>query len=80
MSNCKCGSGCRVNDLSDLSLFPCKIYPNISYSGKTVSETLFVGVAPQRIYYEGSEMGVGAENGACNCRDHCNCNLCNCSK
>ncbi|CAK9184205.1 unnamed protein product [Ilex paraguariensis] len=66
-SACKCGSGCGGS----------KMYPDMSYAESTTTETLIVGVAPQKIYSEGSEMGVSAENG-CKCGANCTCDPCNC--
>ncbi|KAE8679478.1 Metallothionein-like protein type 2 [Hibiscus syriacus] len=70
VSCCKCGSGCGG----------CKMYPDtreMSFVEKSTTETLVLGVAPQKPHFEGSEMGVGAENG-CKCGDNCTCNPCNC--
>ncbi|XWS67065.1 hypothetical protein CRYUN_Cryun05aG0254500 [Craigia yunnanensis] len=53
------------------------MYPDMSLAEKTTTETLVLGVAPQKAHFEGSEMGVGAENG-CKCGDNCTCNPCNC--
>ncbi|XAR50930.1 hypothetical protein NMG60_11005398 [Bertholletia excelsa] len=69
-SDCKCGSGCGG----------CKMYPDMFYSETTTTETILFGVAPQKTYYEGSEMGAEAEDGACNCGDNWNCNPCKCGK
>ncbi|KAJ4842675.1 hypothetical protein Tsubulata_014894 [Turnera subulata] len=69
-ADCKCGNGCGG----------CKMYPDLSYAEKTTTETLVMGVAPEKAYFEaGAEMGVaGAENG-CKCGDNCTCNPCNSS-
>ncbi|KAI7997712.1 Metallothionein-like protein 4A [Camellia lanceoleosa] len=37
---CKCGNGCGG----------CNMYPDMSYSETTTTETLIVGVAPQNMY------------------------------
>ncbi|XP_057472030.1 metallothionein-like protein type 2 [Actinidia eriantha] len=66
-SSCSCGSGCGG----------CGMYPDLSYSEMTTTETLIVGVAPQKTYFEGSEMGVAAENG-CKCGSNCQCDPCTC--
>ncbi|XP_042945496.1 metallothionein-like protein 2 isoform X1 [Carya illinoinensis] len=93
-TGCKCGSdcgGCKENpDISYtestttekvVGVAPqktCKMYPDLSYLESTTTETLIVGVAPQKTHYEGSEMGVGAENGGCKCGSNCTCDPCNC--
>ncbi|XP_030966270.1 metallothionein-like protein 2 [Quercus lobata] len=65
-SDCKCGSGCNCNSM----------YPGLSE--KTSTETIITGVAPAKIYSEGSEMSFGAENGGCKCGSNCTCDPCNC--
>ncbi|KAK8633194.1 hypothetical protein V6N13_014042 [Hibiscus sabdariffa] len=67
--NCGCGSACKCGN----GCGGCKMFPD----ERTTSETLVLGVAPQKRHFEGSEMGVGAENG-CKCGDNCTCNPCNC--
>ncbi|XP_058099219.1 metallothionein-like protein type 2 [Magnolia sinica] len=68
-SACKCGSGCGG----------CKMYPDFSLSGETTTtETMIVGVAPQKGYFEGSEMNAGSENGGCKCGSNCTCDPCTC--
>ncbi|KAK8532002.1 hypothetical protein V6N13_131351 [Hibiscus sabdariffa] len=68
--NCGCGSGCKCGS----GCGGCSFYPDVE---KSTAETLVLGVAPQKPHFEGSEMGVGAENG-CKCGDNCSCNPCNC--
>ncbi|XP_039059125.1 metallothionein-like protein type 2 [Hibiscus syriacus] len=70
--NCGCGSGCKCGN----GCGGCKMVPDI-VDERTTTETLVLGVAPQKTHFEGSEMGVGAENG-CKCGDNCTCNPCNC--
>ncbi|KAK4800671.1 hypothetical protein SAY86_021158 [Trapa natans] len=41
-SSCQCGSGCGG----------CKMYPELSYSEKSTSETLVLGVAPVKLYVQ----------------------------
>ncbi|KAK1299283.1 Metallothionein-like protein type 2 [Acorus calamus] len=65
-SSCKCGSGCGG----------CGKYPDLEYYEST-SETLIIGVAPEKKYFEGSEMTMGSENG-CKCGSSCSCDPCNC--
>ncbi|KAK3038515.1 hypothetical protein RJ639_029315 [Escallonia herrerae] len=55
----------------------CKMYPDMSFSESTTTETRVLGVATQKAFYEGSEMGVAAENGGCKCNP-CTCNPCTC--
>ncbi|KAL8509044.1 hypothetical protein ACS0TY_016295 [Phlomoides rotata] len=68
-ANCGCGSGCGG----------CKMYPDLSYSeaAATTTETLVLGVAPQKTFFEGAEAAEGAENG-CKCGANCTCNPCTC--
>ncbi|XP_038687638.1 metallothionein-like protein type 2 B [Tripterygium wilfordii] len=65
-SDCKCGNGCGG----------CKMYPDLSYAERTTTETVVLGVAPEKSLFGESETGVSAENG-CRCGADCNCN---CSK
>ncbi|KAE8692454.1 Metallothionein-like protein type 2 [Hibiscus syriacus] len=65
----KCGSGCGG----------CKMYPDMSAAEMTTTETLVLGVPPQKAHFEGAEMESGAESGGkCKCGDNCTCNPCNC--
>ena len=54
------------------------MYPDMSFSEKTTTETLIVGVAPKEEYLDGFEMGVGAENDGCKCGPNCKCDPCTC--
>ncbi|CAN6559590.1 unnamed protein product [Malus baccata var. baccata] len=67
-SDCKCGSGCK-----------CGIYPDLSYSETTSTETIIAGVAHVKMFSEGSEMSYGAEND-CKCGSSCSCSSCGCHK
>ncbi|XP_010252122.1 PREDICTED: metallothionein-like protein 2 [Nelumbo nucifera] len=70
--NCGCGSGCSCGG-------GCKKYLDMSFAGeKTTTETIVVGVAPQKTYSEASEMNFGAENEGCGCGSNCSCDPCNC--
>ncbi|OVA05914.1 Metallothionein [Macleaya cordata] len=72
--NCGCGAGCKCGN----GCGGCKMYPDFSFSGeRTTTEAIIVGV-PENTHFEGSEMGVGAEEGGCKCGDNCTCNPCNC--
>ncbi|XP_068642304.1 metallothionein-like protein type 2 [Aristolochia californica] len=72
--NCGCGSGCTCGS----GCGGCKMYPGLAESATTTTETLIMGVAPQKLHFaEGSEMGVASENG-CKCGDNCTCDPCNC--
>ncbi|XP_057801361.1 metallothionein-like protein type 2 isoform X2 [Salvia miltiorrhiza] len=67
-SSCGCGSGCSG----------CKMHADLSYSeAAAATQTLVLGVAPQKTYFDGESAEVGAENG-CKCGDNCTCNPCNC--
>ncbi|XP_065867378.1 metallothionein-like protein type 2 [Euphorbia lathyris] len=74
--NCGCGSGWKCGS----SCGGCKMYPDMSFSEKTTSETLVLGVGPvKEQQFEGGEIGVAAaENGGCKCGDKCTCDPCNC--
>ncbi|KAJ8747068.1 hypothetical protein K2173_014446 [Erythroxylum novogranatense] len=65
--NCGCGAGCKCGNGCG---GPCKMYPDLSYSEKTTTETLF----------DGAEMGVPAENDGCKCGSDCKCDPCTCGK
>nr|CAC40742.1 methallothioneine-like protein [Atropa belladonna] len=67
----KCGTGCGG----------CKMYPDMSYSESTTSETLVLGVGPEKTSFRAMEFGESpvAENG-CKCGSDCKCDPCTCSK
>ncbi|XAR68947.1 hypothetical protein NMG60_11000371 [Bertholletia excelsa] len=71
--NCGCGSGCQCGS----GCGGCKMYPELSHTEKTSTETLVLGVAPQKARAEGSETrGEEGEHG-CKCNP-CKCDPCNC--
>ncbi|KZV06627.1 hypothetical protein F511_45894 [Dorcoceras hygrometricum] len=64
-SSCKCGNGCG-----------CKMHPDVEMS---VTGTIIEGVAPVKMFFEGSEKSLGAEGGnSCKCGPNCACNPCKC--
>ncbi|XP_030529003.1 metallothionein-like protein type 2 isoform X2 [Rhodamnia argentea] len=71
--NCGCGSGCKCGD----GCGGCKMHADLSYTESAATETLVMGVAPEKSFFEGSEMEAGAENG-CKCGSSCTCDPCNC--
>ncbi|KAL6343017.1 hypothetical protein AAG906_017037 [Vitis piasezkii] len=74
--DCDCGSSCKCG--SGYGGCGCKMYRDKSFSeGSTTTETIIAGVAPVKTHFEGSEMGVGAENG-CKCGANCQCDPCTC--
>ncbi|KAJ8747070.1 hypothetical protein K2173_014448 [Erythroxylum novogranatense] len=75
--NCGCGAGCKCGDGCGGS---CKMYPDLSYTEKTTTETLILGVAPSKSQFEGAEMGIAAENDGCKCGSDCKCDPCTCGK
>ncbi|XP_042428921.1 metallothionein-like protein 2A [Zingiber officinale] len=71
--NCNCGSNCNCGG-------GCKMYPDLEEKS-TTSQTLILGVAPEKSDLEGFEMVTAAktdENGGCKCGSNCNCDPCNC--
>ena len=54
------------------------MYPDLSYTEQTTTETLVMGVAPVKAQFEGAEMGVSGENGGCKCGGNCQCDPCTC--
>ncbi|CAA2964326.1 metallothionein-like protein type 2 [Olea europaea var. sylvestris] len=60
----------------------CNMYTDLSYTEATAAttETVVLGVAPQKTHFEGSEseMGAAATENGCKCGDNCTCNPCNC--
>ena len=54
------------------------MYPDLSYTESTTTETLVMGVAPVKAQFESAEMGVPAENDGCKCGANCTCNPCTC--
>ncbi|KAM1798655.1 hypothetical protein ACFX12_032704 [Malus domestica] len=73
--NCGCGAGCGCGSGCN----GCGMAPDLSYMEGSTTETLVMGVAPQKSHFEASEMGVAAENG-CMCGDSCTCNPCECTE
>ncbi|PKI62086.1 hypothetical protein CRG98_017459 [Punica granatum] len=72
--NCGCGSGCKCGT----GCGGCKMYPDLTYTEQTTTETLVMGVGPEKSSFEGaSEMEYGAENG-CKCGSNCTCDPCTC--
>ncbi|EYU18965.1 hypothetical protein ABFS83_04G184600 [Erythranthe nasuta] len=70
-SGCSCGSGCKCGDNCS-----CSMYPDME-TNTTV--TMIEGVAPLKMYSEGSEKSFGAEGGnGCKCGSNCKCDPCNC--
>ncbi|CAN6692675.1 unnamed protein product [Malus baccata var. baccata] len=55
------------------------MYPDLSYFETTSTETIIAGVAPVKMFSEGSEMSYGAEND-CKCGSNCSCSSCGCHK
>ncbi|XP_059667818.1 metallothionein-like protein type 2 [Cornus florida] len=70
--NCGCGSGCKCGS----GCGGCKMYPE---EKSTTAQTLVMGLAPQKEYFEGSEMAVEDDNG-CKCGANCTCDPCKCGK
>jgi len=72
--SCKCGSNCSCGDDCKCG----KKFPDLGISENISTVTMIAGVAPVKMYYEGSaEMSFGAENG-CKCGSNCSCDPCNC--
>ncbi|KAL5750238.1 hypothetical protein ACOSP7_024841 [Xanthoceras sorbifolium] len=71
--NCGCGSGCKCGT----GCSGCGMYPDLGFSETTTTQTIIAGVAPVKMFYEGSEMSFGAENG-CKCGSNCTCDPCTC--
>ncbi|EYU18964.1 hypothetical protein ABFS82_04G182900 [Erythranthe guttata] len=70
-SGCSCGSGCKCGDNCS-----CSMYPDMEMN---TTVTMIVGVAPSKMYAEGSEKSFGAEGGnGCKCGSSCTCDPCNC--
>ncbi len=54
------------------------MYPDMAEERSTITQTMIMGVGPQKGHLEGSEMVTGSENGGCKCGDSCQCDPCNC--
>ncbi|KAM1068409.1 hypothetical protein ACFX2A_000383 [Malus domestica] len=80
MSSC-CGgkSGCEYGCGYGSGCNGCGMALDLSYMEGSTIETFVMGVAPQKLNFKASEMGVAAENG-CKCRDSCTCNPYKCTK
>nr|CAF31410.1 type 2 metallothionein [Posidonia oceanica] len=70
--SCGCGSGCNCGN----GCGGCKMYPDLLEMGST-SETLILGVAPEKKIFGGFEMAGASENG-CKCGSNCTCDPCAC--
>ncbi|MCD7472699.1 hypothetical protein HAX54_014027, partial [Datura stramonium] len=58
----------------------CKMYPDMSYTESTTTETLVLGVGPEKTSFGPIfPVAAAAENG-CKCGSDCKCNPCTCSK
>ncbi|CAH1432452.1 metallothionein-like protein 1 [Lactuca sativa] len=67
-SSCSCGSSCNG----------CGMYPNIETS-TTATVMIVDGVAPKKMYDDGSEGSFVAEGAqGCKCGGNCKCDPCNC--
>ncbi|XP_008784572.1 metallothionein-like protein type 2 [Phoenix dactylifera] len=71
--NCGCGAGCKCGSACG----GCKMYPDMAEQESTTTQTMIMGVAPQKGHLEGVEMATGSENG-CKCGSNCTCDPCNC--
>ncbi|KAK6142133.1 hypothetical protein DH2020_005236 [Rehmannia glutinosa] len=70
-SGCSCGSSCKCGDNCS-----CSMYPDVE---KITTVTIIEGVAPVKMYFEGSEKNLGVEGGhGCKCGSSCKCDPCNC--
>ncbi|KAI3514144.1 hypothetical protein L1887_12463 [Cichorium endivia] len=66
-SSCSCGSSCKG----------CGKYPDIETS--TTATVIVDGVAPKKMYDDGSEGSFVAEGAqGCKCGSNCKCDPCNC--
>ncbi|KAI3995819.1 hypothetical protein MKX01_017606 [Papaver californicum] len=79
--SCGCGSSCQCTDRCN----GCGMYPDFAESSNT--ESLIFGLASQKSFFEGFEMGVeggnggGCGNSSCSCGDSCKCGSgCKCGK
>ncbi|THU52817.1 hypothetical protein C4D60_Mb10t07930 [Musa balbisiana] len=66
-SSCNCGSGCGG----------CRKLTDLGEERSSTAQTMIMGVAPQKGYFEELEMAAGSENG-CKCGSNCTCDPCNC--
>ena len=54
------------------------MYPDMAEERITTTQTVILGVAPQKGQLEGFEVATGSENGGCKCGSNCTCDPCNC--
>lgn len=66
-SSCSCGSGCGG----------CRKLTDLGEERSSTSQTMIMGVAPQKGHFEELETAAGSENG-CKCGSNCTCDPCNC--
>ncbi|KRY62694.1 Metallothionein-like protein 4A, partial [Trichinella pseudospiralis] len=71
--NCGCGSGCKCGS----GCGGCNMYPDMAEERITTTQTVILGVAPQKGQLEGFEVATGSENGGCKCGSNCPCDPCN---
>ncbi|OAY84761.1 metallothionein-like protein 2A [Ananas comosus] len=71
---CGCGSGCSCGSSGG-----CKMYPEMAEKS-TTSETVILGVAPEKGKFEGLEKVSETTEGSCSCScgSSCRCNPCRC--
>ncbi|WJX49234.1 Metallothionein-like protein 1 [Trifolium repens] len=74
MSSCNCGSSCKCGDSCNCS----KRSSGLNYAEMETTETVVLGVGPAKIHFEGTEMGVAAEDNGCKCGSSCSCDSCSC--
>ncbi|KAM3325467.1 metallothionein-like protein type 2 B [Capsicum chacoense] len=88
-SGCKCGNGCGGTFVAPfwegVGLFflelRCKMYPDMSYTeSMTTTETLVLGVGPEKTSFGAMEMGESPAENGCKCGSDCKCNPCTCNK
>ncbi|KAJ8511486.1 hypothetical protein OPV22_001920 [Ensete ventricosum] len=67
-SSCQCGSGCGG----------CKMYPDLLTERDTTTQTMVMGVVPQKVNYEELDMAAEGSEHGCKCGSSCTCDPCNC--
>ncbi|XP_010937630.1 metallothionein-like protein type 2 [Elaeis guineensis] len=75
--NCGCGADCKCGSAC---VGICKTDPDIAEQRSTTTQTMIMGVAPQKGHSEGFEVTAGSEKGACKCGANCTCDPCNCER
>ncbi|URD78621.1 Metallothionein [Musa troglodytarum] len=72
--NCGCGSGCQCGS----SCGGCKMYPDLLTERDATTQTMIMGVVPQKGNFGELDMAAEGSEGGCKCGSSCTCDPCTC--